>query len=154
MSYLASADEPIKAPPGFADMVEQGEPLLFMHARKLPSGKDCLVVITGKAERIAWSGRTWIGFRGNGGCFRPGTWGSPHRETFNFLTHAALFDLGFGEHATLFNAQPDRNNPSRFWFCYELDGQYGTMEGWVDDEGFTHIKPRDGPATRAVSDSE
>jgi hypothetical protein len=156
MRYLAPSDEPIKAAPWFAsEIVEQNQPLLFMHARKLPSGKDCLVVLSGNVQRYA-AGRAatpvFLGVHSGGGCFVPGKWDSPHFGSFYVFDDAYLCDLGFGERATLFNAQPDAKDPSRFWFRYEVDGQYGTIDGWVDNEGFIHIKPRDGPATQVSAD--
>jgi hypothetical protein len=45
----------------------------------------------------------------------------------------------------ILNAQPDANDPSHFMITYELDGQRGMIDGWLEDEHSVILEPRDGP---------
>jgi hypothetical protein len=62
--------------------------------------------------------------------------GDPQRE----------WTMGLAYKFQVLNGQPDPKDESHFWFIYVLDGERGTVDGWLRDDGSVVCKIRDGPA--------
>jgi hypothetical protein len=75
---------------------------------------------------------------------QPGTWDTPPRWDGNSDFLRANFDSA--KHLKFYAAQLDPKDPSRFTIQYEIDGQSGTVEGKLEDDGSVTLKVRDGPA--------
>jgi len=54
--------------------------------------------------------------------------------------------LGMADKVRVFNGQPDPSDASHFTIGYEVDGQPGTIDGWLTDDGIVKLEVRDGPA--------
>ncbi len=70
-------------------------------------------------------------------------------EGIGFHANSHLLSLPFdaaNKPLQFYAGQPDPNDPSRFTIRYKLDGQLGTIEGWVDEGAGVSLAVKDGPA--------
>lgn len=80
-------------------------------------------------------------------CLRPANPGRTIGRNRNGYTFAMASDSA-DKPLRLYAGQPDPIDPSRFTIRYDLDGQQGTIEGWVDERGGVSLAVKDGPAKR------
>jgi hypothetical protein len=78
----------------------------------------------------------------------PGSWSRPPRWDGNSSFLRAGFESA--KHLRFFSAKLDANDASAFTIKYEMDGQSGTIDGKLEDDGSVSLRVRDGPALKLV----
>lgn len=127
----------------------------FVHSRTSPGGLTRLVTVGGGSSAFGPKGRT---FGLHGKCLEPRT---PAQPPMSVRQHSPAIDLRLrsNNRLRLFAGQPDPADASHFTIRYEIDGEAGTIDGWLRDDGHlipgssglwrgeaVELKVRDGPA--------
>jgi hypothetical protein len=112
--------------------------VLYLHRGQTPSGAERLVVVA-----LEYRISNVLAFE----CWELSL-ASPiteigHRSNTYHLP--VTFDAS-DKPLRLYAGQPAPNDPSRFTIRYDLDGQRGTIEGWVSEGGSVSLEVKDGPA--------
>ena len=77
--------------------------------------------------------------------WRPADWTLGSRLQLSGLSTLALPEID-QRRVRIFAAQPDLADTSHFTMAYEIDGQPGTIDGWLDPYDRVRMQVRDGPA--------
>jgi hypothetical protein len=116
-------------------------PSLFRHGRTSPNGTVYLSAIgaytwadTG-GQRIVYLGHRTV-------TLIP--WRSPGSLPSEVSAEGVRLLLGREQRLTLYHGQPDPADASHFTIAYLLDGQAGTIDGYVRDDGTIRLTVRDG----------
>jgi hypothetical protein len=123
---------------------------LFMRERTSPAGVRRLVILqrtVGKAPRPSF----WIGVDLDAALLEPGTATMPPRwapiQQFAFAFSGQV--PATSPRLRMFAGQADPADASHFTIGYELDGEPGTIDGWLQADGRgLRIQVRDRPARR------
>lgn len=129
--------------PTTASQAAEGEnqALVFMHRLHTPAGRERLVLLTFDGPSFVW--RSENPFRAQaadtGFSFRrlPSVW----LKTVNFP-----FSPKDTRPLRLFAGQPDPLDPTHFTIPYDLGGDPGTIDGWLQNDDSIKLLLRDGPA--------
>jgi hypothetical protein len=116
----------------------QSHGVLYLHRSRDSSGAERLIVV-----ELSYRQHYQLGFD----CWDLLT-ANPVRAMglgANDYTFPMPFDAA-DKPLRLYAGQPDPNDPSRFTIRYDLDGQPGTIEGWVNEHGTVSLAAKDGPA--------
>jgi hypothetical protein len=139
-------------PPPLARLKSGWVSMAFVHGRTTPSGRRRLVVLgyqfegqilhsgtlTGRVMRIYGSGKV------------PATL-LPGSEVQGYAHNRLVLPLQPSDQLRLFWGQPDPDHADHFTVGYDLNGQRGTIDGWLKDDGQLDLKVRDGPATKIAA---
>lgn len=107
-------------------------PVVFLHDRASPDGERWLLAVSFEG----WRGpRYWQ--------FTSGVYGRD--GTTMWQGGVAIHKRPAGS-LRMFAGQPDPADASHFTIGYELNGQPGTVDGWVVNGGRVNLRVRDGPA--------
>jgi hypothetical protein len=109
--------------------------VLFLHERRSKAGVRRMVILrrTPPGGRMSWD----IPMAFNATLFEPaGLTGLP-RRIISYLPDAVPSHFGDGSgggpELRFFAGQPDPTDESHFTIDYELDGDRGTIDGWLRD---------------------
>lgn len=145
----------------FADAIRwrttrPNDPLLFMHSLTTTSGGEYLVVVMLMHRQPDASS---FGASVTADVFSPGsvrtpvrrqraTRGEPirHARREPFLAYASL--------VRIFAGQADPSDRSHFTLDYEIDGERGVLDGYLQDDLTVLFKLRDGPGLRGKKESK
>jgi hypothetical protein len=107
-------------------------PVLYLHGRRTPSGEKQLICVR------AISGDE-SGLLVERNVVRPGGWG---REPVMVRSATDRLSLPSAKSLVVYAGQSDPNDPTHFTIAYSTDGQSGTIDGWVLDQGEIRLELR------------
>lgn len=118
-----------------------GEAGLFLHRRISPAGHERIVSLSPPAIYYFCRHYRQIGF-----CFsvgKPAAVPGAFPAFDSFIPH--VLPLTGDERLRMFAGQPDPTNLSHWTIGYELNGQAGTIDGYLKDNDGISLDVRDGP---------
>jgi hypothetical protein len=123
----------------------------FLHARRNAETGERLVgvVFLERQDAAASARRLEI----NVLVWRPATWEPGSRLQLAGLTSLVVPAID-GKHVHVFSGQPDVANAAHFTMGYEINGQAGTIDGWLDAYDRVMMQFRDGPGAALPSPGE
>lgn len=115
---------------------------LFVHRMRAAGGAERLVIVYHCAEDGGQepAGLTWAAVVTP--LWRRNSWPVPLQTHYGRLFPR----LQPGSTLRLFAGQPDPDDPTHFWYRYELNGQMGTVDAYLGDDDTLRFRIRDGPA--------
>jgi hypothetical protein len=127
----------------------------FLHARTTPSGRNRLVVARIELEggQFYPSGTlTKRAIRIHGSVSVPATL-VPGSELHGDVRSGLSLRLQEEDQIRLFWGQADPDHGDHFTIGYQLNGQTGTLDGWLKDDGQLDLRVRDGPAKQVATNA-
>jgi hypothetical protein len=115
----------------------------FLHRRQHPQGQERLIAIV-FLERQNYPGAS-RNLEINALVWRPATWAPGSRLQLGGLSTLSLPEID-QRRVRIFAAQPDSADTSHFTMAYEIDGQPGMIDAWLDLYDRVRLQVRDGPA--------
>jgi hypothetical protein len=121
---------------------------LFLHERRTPGGESRLLVVR-RGMMDLWS-FSYVCLTAT--VVRPGSLLKlPVVDDQKDSVPSTRFVQGIGSHRAsdrlrLFAGQPDASDPTHFTIRYDINGERGTIDGWLRDDGMVTFTVRDGPA--------
>lgn len=122
--------------------------MCFVHGRYTPAGEKRLAVVGYQVTPLSDGSGRYIEIYGSGktlATLKPGSTidgGSPHK-LYIYVERA--------DRLRVFAGQADRDDLTRFTMRYEVNGNGGTIEGRLADDGTFRLKILDGPAAGTTS---
>jgi hypothetical protein len=115
----------------------------FLHSRQYPGSEARLVAVV-FLERQSPGGSERI-LEINALVWRPATWSLESRLELTGLTTLAIGDIDH-RHIRIHGGQVDPADASHLTLPYEVDGQQGTIDGYLDNTDHVRLVPRDDAA--------
>lgn len=115
----------------------------FLHARQAKGSPERLVAIVFLERQNAPTEDRLLEI--NALVWRPATWSPGSRLELAGLS-TRVFTKIDRRRVHLFAGQPDPADASHFTLRYDIDGQPGTIDGWLDSFDRVRLQVRDGPA--------
>ncbi len=115
----------------------------FLHARHSIGAPERLVAIVFLERQNSANEDRLLEI--NALVWRPATWSPGSRLELAGLT-TRVFARIDRRRVHLFAGQADVADPSHFTLLYDIDGQPGTIDGWIDAYDRVRLQVRDGPA--------
>jgi hypothetical protein len=115
----------------------------FLHARHHAHGEERLVGVVFLERQIPTSGDRLLEI--NALVWRPATWELGSRLELAGLTTLVFTHLDH-RRVRIYCGQMDAADASHFTLRYDIDGESGTIDGWLDPFDRVRLQVRDGPA--------
>jgi hypothetical protein len=125
---------------------------VFLHERRTPDGERRLVIVTVRfGAMVAIGAGERIGL--TAAVIHPGALFSAPVVSRHSAGECYPFSRGRGSDLTprrlrLYAGQPDPSDPSHFTIGYDINGEAGTIDGWLENHDTVRFAVRDGPAKR------
>jgi hypothetical protein len=138
-------------PNEWANLQDRPFPMAFLHERKTPRGESRLVAVGTSSSRIGDEAQPLIIAGQN---YVPATsrlrsrlLSSSSGEVNGASSYPFLYVIRHSgeDRLRLYAAQPDPHDASRFVFAYELNGQRGSIAGWIAEDETIRLEVLDGP---------
>jgi hypothetical protein len=114
----------------------------FLHARQNAQSGERLVGVVFLERQDAQPGERRLEI--NALVWRPATWEPGSRVQLVGLTSVVVPEID-GKRVHVFAGQADPANAAHFTLGYDIDGQAGTIDGWLDAYDRVMMQFRDGP---------
>jgi len=115
---------------------------VFLHRRKLSTTGERLVVIETDAFKASGMASRTAGFHCH--SIVPGTLTVPWREPRVGGSQELTVRLNMLDRFTVYSGQADPTDESHFTISYTVNGEVGTIDGWLRDDDHIELRPRVG----------